>query len=246
MASRPRFPVSGYAAASIVSRGTPRGAILIRHARAALAVAVAASAAHGLACSSRAPGIPTAPSPGAGVVYIMGVSRLDGAQLSGWFNGRQPRPAGFYAASVPVEQLAQYYIEEGAAEGVTGDVAFVQAIVETGWFRFQGAVPAWKNNFAGIGAATGAEDGAAAFPDARTGVRAQIQHLRAYADPAASACAVPPLSHPCVDPRFDLVVPKGKAPAWNQLGNGNWAAASTYAASILTLYDEARAYNGVR
>jgi hypothetical protein len=57
---------------------------------------------------------------------------------------------------------------------------------------------------------------------------------------------VPPLSNPCVDPRFALVVPKGRAPTWNQMGNGNWASASTYAASILTRYDEALAFNGVR
>ena len=87
----------------------------------------------------------------------------------------------------------------------------MQAIVETGWFRFGGSVPAWKNNFAGIGA-TDTNPAPAAFPDARTGVRAQIQHLRAYADPGATTCSVPPLHRPCVDPRFALVVPKGKAP----------------------------------
>ena len=175
----------------------------------------------------------------------MGTSRLSAPQLVAWFNGRQPRPPGAYSATVPVETLAQYYIEEGAAEGVTGDVAFAQAIVETAWFRFSGTVPAWKNNFAGIGA-TGTNPDPATFPDARTGVRAQIQHLRAYADPGAYACSVPPLSNPCVDPRFALVVPKGKAPTWNQMGNGNWASAATYATGILTLYDEAHAFNGVR
>jgi hypothetical protein len=175
----------------------------------------------------------------------MGASRLSAAQIVAWFNGRQPRPAGVYSATVPVETLAQHYIEEGAAEGVTGDVAFMQSIVETGWFRFSGTVPAWMNNFAGIGA-TDTNPNPATFPDARTGVRAQIQHLRAYADPGAYACSVPPLANPCVDPRFALVVPKGRAPTWNQMGNGNWASASTYATTILTLYDEARAYNGSR
>jgi len=92
---------------------------------------------------------------------------------------------------------------------VTGDVAFVQGIVETAWYRFSGSVPAWTNNFAGSGA-TDTNPNPATFPDARTGVRAQIQHLRAYADPSAFACAAPPLHNPCVDPRFDLVVPKGR------------------------------------
>lgn len=130
-------------------------------------------------------------------------------------------------------------------EGVTGDVAFVQSVVETGWFRFNGSVPASYNNFAGIGA-TDTNPSPAIFPDARTGVRAQIQHLRAYADPLALTCTMPPLNNPCVDPRFALVVPKGKAPTWNQMGNGNWATAATYANSILTLYTEALAFNGLR
>lgn len=198
-------------------------------------------------CGSRGGMIPTMPSPvgsGAAVVPIMGSARLSAPQLTAWFNGRLPRPSATYAASVPVEQLAVIYLEEGALEGVAGDVAFVQSVVETGWFRFTGTVPASANNFAGIGALDSGAVGAT-FPDARTGVRAQIQHLRAYADPTAITCTVPPLHAPCVDPRFALVVPKGRAPTWNQMGSGNWASASTYATSILTLFGEALAFNGV-
>lgn len=175
----------------------------------------------------------------------MGQSRLSASQIAAWVDGRQPRPPGAWAATVPLETMAQYFVEEGAAEGVTGDVAFMQSVVETGWFRFSGSIPASHNNFAGIGA-TDVNPAPAIFPDARTGVRAQIQHLRAYADPAALTCTVPPLHNPCVDPRFHLVLPKGKAPTWNQMGNGNWASASTYAGSILSLYTEALAFSGVR
>ena len=127
---------------------------------------------------------------------------------------------------------------------MAGDVAFIQGVVETGWYRFTGSVPAWKNNFAGIGA-TDTSPAPASFPDARTGVRAQIQHLRAYADPSATACTAPPLHNACVDPRFNLVTPKGKATTWGSMGNGNWASSTTYAATILRLYDEARAFNGL-
>jgi hypothetical protein len=210
-----------------------------RIARVALAAALAGLAA---GCGSRSPVAPTSPTTPA-TVAIMGANRLTAAQLVAWFNGRQPRPSGIYAATVPVETLAGYFIEEGAAEGITGDVAFMQSVVETAWFRFSGSIPASANNFAGIGA-TDTDPLPATFPDARTGVRAQIQHLRAYADPTALTCTVPPLHHPCVDPRFDLVVPKGKAPTWNQMGNGNWATAPTYASSILGLYTEALAFNG--
>jgi hypothetical protein len=198
------------------------------------------------ACSSTRPS-PTAPTPPTtpiATVAIMGPSTLSADQIVAWFNGRQPQPTGNYAATVSVALMARYFVEEGAAEGVTGDVAFMQSVVETGWFRFSGSVPASYNNFAGIGA-TDTNPAPAVFPDARTGVRAQIQHLRAYADPSATTCTVPPLRNPCVDPRFALVLPKGKAPTWNQMGNGNWATASTYASSILALFNDARAFNGV-
>lgn len=196
-----------------------------------------------LAACKPAPTPSAAPAPApapSGNVSIMGNARLDAGRLAAWFHNRQPQPGGTYAATVAVETLAQYYVEEGAAEGVKGDIAFVQAIIETGWFRFGGSVPAANNNFAGIGA-TNTNPAPAAFPSARTGVRAQIQHLRAYADASATSCTIPPLHHGCVDPRFALVTPKGKAPTWNQMGNGNWATSSTYASSILGLYNQALA-----
>jgi hypothetical protein len=193
------------------------------------------------ACRSAGPKPPSiappAITPGT-AIPIMGASRLTALRLAAWFNRRQPRPSGTYAATVPIDRLATIFIQEGAAEGVTGDVAFVQSVVETGWFRFGGPVAGWMNNFAGIGV-TDTHPSPATFPDVRIGIRAQIQHLRAYADPRASACTVPPLAHPCVDPRFNLVSPKGTARSWNDLGNGKWATASTYATRILSLYSEA-------
>jgi hypothetical protein len=213
----------------------------MRFPRAALPAVIALAAFAG-ACRSAGPTTPSTVPPPVTTIPIMGASRLTAAQLTTWFDLRQPRPSGVYSATVPVDALAAIFIEEGAAEGVTGDVAFVQSIVETGWFRFGGTVAGWMNNFAGIGA-TDTNPSPAVFPDARTGVRAQIQHLRAYADPRASACSVPPLAYPCVDPRFHLVSPKGIAPNWNDLGNGRWATSSTYGTSILSLYSEALAFS---
>ncbi len=211
--------------------------------RSALVILAAALAVAATACGSNQS--PASPTPQPVAVPIMGPPTLNAGQLVAWFNRRQPRPSGDYAATVPVATLAQYFIEEGAAEGVAGDVAFAQSIHETGWFRFGGVVPPSANNFAGIGA-TDTDPKPAVFPDARTGVRAQIQHLRAYADAGAYACAVPPLHNPCVDPRFALVVPKGKATTWNQMGTGNWATDPAYASKILALYAEARSFNGLR
>ena len=200
-----------------------------------------------VACGSNptSPSSTGAPASGAPPLPVMGGARLNASQLVTWFSRRQPQPAGVYGATEPVEALASYFIEEGAREGVGGDVAFVQSIIETGWFRFSGSVPGWKNNFAGIGAIDGSPGDAASFPDARTGVRAQIQHLRAYADPGATSCTVPPLHAPCVDPRFALVSPKGRAPLWNQFGSGVWASSATYGADIVARYQEALAFNGM-
>lgn len=197
----------------------------------------------GYGCGSERTPLSPSPTPTPGAYRVMGANRVSAPAMAAWFHTRTPRPPGTYSATVPIETLAATFIEEGAAEGVTGDIAFVQSIVETGWFRFGGSITPAHNNFAGIGA-TDSNPAPAVFPDARTGVRAQIQHLRAYADPSAAACTVPPLQNACVDPRFHLVIPKGRAPTWNEFGNGNWASASTYAGSILTLFAELLAFAG--
>lgn len=176
-----------------------------------------------------APTIPTPLPPSPSAVTVMGASRLSGMQIATWFR-EQTRPT--YRALVPIETLAALFVEEGAVEGVRGDIAFAQSIIETGWFSFGGRVPASANNFSGLGATDGTTS-YAVFPDARTGVRAQIQHLRAYADPAVT---VANLHRPLVDPRFSLVSPKGKARTWNQMGNGNWATSTDYAPRIIEHY----------
>jgi hypothetical protein len=192
-----------------------------------------------LALAACSPPTPT-PQSSPGSVPLMGGNGVNAAQMAAWFGTHSP---GSYAATVPVGQLAQLYLEEGAAEGVRGDIAFAQAIIETGWFRFAGSVPNWYNNFAGIKTA----DGSAyqQWPDARTGVRAQIQHLRRYADPSATSCTVPPLHYPCVDPRFNLVSPAGKTPTWNQMGAGNWATDPGYAQKVLNIYNSIRSSVGL-
>ena len=147
---------------------------------------------------------PPPPPPPSGTVPIMGPAQIDAGRLASWFHGRSPQPGGAYAATVSVETLATYYLQEGAAEGVRGDVAFIQAIVETGWFRFGGSVPAWKNNFAGIGA-TDTNPAPAAFPDARTGVRgadpAPSCVRRRGGDRVHGATAAQPVRRPALQPR---------------------------------------------
>lgn len=98
-----------------------------------------------------------------------------------------------------IEELAQLFIDEAEIEGVRADVAWAQALKETGYFKYGGIVLPEQNNYAGIGALNNNSKGdAAIFDTPKIGVRAQIQHLKAYA-------STEPLKNKCVDPRFHLV-----------------------------------------
>lgn len=139
---------------------------------------------------------------------IMGEAQATAQQMALFCRSKNSTPQ---LTSCCLEQLAEMFIEEGKAEGVRGDVAFAQSLHETGYFKFGGIVLPAQNNYAGIGALNGNTTGqAASFPDPRTGVRAQIQHLKAYASTEA-------LVNECVDPRFSLVA-RGVAPYVEWLG----------------------------
>ncbi|MDP8977042.1 MAG: glucosaminidase domain-containing protein [Actinomycetota bacterium] len=160
---------------------------------------------------------------------VMGRQVLHPGEMARWYRRTGVRPA----RRVRVGRLARLFLQEGRAEGVRGDIAFAQAVVETGYFRFTGDVRPGAHNYAGLGAVGGGARGAR-FRTPRRGVRAQIQHLRAYADPRARPGR---LAHPLVDPRFGLVRPKGKARRWVKFGSGVWAADTTgYGRRILRIY----------
>jgi hypothetical protein len=165
---------------------------------------------------------------------VMQRERMSAADMAAWFRDHEPRSTS-YRASVPVDELARLFVEEARAEGVAGDLAFAQSVLETGWFRWpsHGQVTPTHNNFGGIGACDGGTCTVARFPSARIGVRAQIQHLRAYADPTVTTDN---LAYPLESPRFHLVLPKGRAPYWEQFGSGNWATDPAYGSKILTLH----------
>lgn len=143
-----------------------------------------------------------------GKTAILGTVQATAQQMALFCRSRNAAPR---LPACSVEELAQMFLEEGAAEGVRGDVAWAQSLKETGFFRYGGIVLPEQNNYAGIGALNGNAQGqAASFPDPRTGVRAQIQHLKAYASTEA-------LTKACVDPRFSLVS-RGSAPYVEWLG----------------------------
>lgn len=113
--------------------------------------------------------------------------------------------------SCSIEELANIFYQEGLTEGVRWDIAWAQSIKETGAFNYGGIVLPEQNNYAGIGALNNNSQGqAATFDSPRIGVRAQVQHLKAYASKEA-------VRHVIVDPRFELVK-RGSAPNVEWLG----------------------------
>lgn len=144
--------------------------------------------------------------------FIMGKIKLTAKQLKKYLVSKNKAPK---LQGVSVLEFCKLWIEEGKKEGVRGDIAFCQACHETGFFKYGGVVIPTQNNFGGIGAVNGSKKGAGAvFKTPRLGVRASIQHLKAYGSKE-------PLVNACIDPRFHLVT-RGCAPNFEDLG-GKWA-----------------------
>jgi hypothetical protein len=204
-------------------------------------------------------------------------------QLVAWWEARSPRQicnrsstvGGVWTCheSVPYEfraggggftprQVIRLYLQEGAREGIGGDIAFMQSIVETAWFFYpdSGQVRPEDNNTGGLGAFDGGGNRPYQFPDLRTGIRAQMQHLRLYADPNTAPDGSnlgSPLAQD-VDGRYpvrwrfvrSLMDAQGQSrfagrvPMWEGFGNGMWATDPQYASKILTHLRQALTHNG--
>ena len=130
-----------------------------------------------------------------------------------------------------IEIYCTIFKQEAEAEGVRVEVAFAQAMLETGFLKFGGDVKPDQYNFAGIGATGGVPGNE--FSDVREGIRAQIQHLKCYASDAA-------LNNPCVDPRWGSWL-RNKAPYVQWLSKANnpygigWATDAGYAEKLLNM-----------
>jgi len=214
--ARQRQQAAGAAASAAAAATHSLGA-----ARAALTRAVVARSA--LIASFRGPAeTGDAPPPS-----ILGPPALDPAELVAWF-----QQSGYVdLTSTPVVVLARWYIDVGRAEDVRGDLAFAQAVLETGGFSSTAAVA--DNNYAGIGYCDSCSGGLH-FPSPHAGVVGQIQLLRTYADPGLTAnqLASPP-ALPALDPAAQYR--RGCCPTWGSL-TGTWASDPEYGAKILQLY----------
>ena len=135
---------------------------------------------------------------------IMGKAKATADQMKSYLKKKNP--------SVPqsVLDMVPLYLSEGEAEGVRGDIAFAQSCLETGNFTFSGsAVTLPQNNFCGLGVTQRGRTGLS-FETAQLGIRAQIQHLKAYA-------STDKLRKARIDPRFRYVT-RGCAPYAEWLG----------------------------
>ena len=132
-------------------------------------------------------------------------------------------------------KFCRIVFEEAEEEGIKAEVVFAQICKETNFLQFGGTVQAKQCNFAGLGATDGGGK-PETFSDVREGVRAQVQHLKAYA-------CTDDLQNLSVDPRFNKVE-RGTAEYVEWLGirenpNGKgWATAKHYGYSLAYDYED--------
>ena len=162
-----------------------------------------------------------------GYTKIMGDAVAAAEQMKAYLKAKNPDVAQ------SVLDMASLYLSEGKAEGVRGDIAFAQSCLETGNFTFSGsAVTLSQNNFCGMGVTSNGMKGNS-FDTPQLGIRAQVQHLKAYASTDA-------LKNACIDPRFKYVT-RGCAEYVEWLGQKEnpdgkgWAAGAGYGEKILSI-----------
>jgi len=159
---------------------------------------------------------------------IMGEGKLTEQQMHSFFlsNGD----------SIGISRLSDIillYMQECKAEGVNHDIAFIQMCHETGFLKYNGVVKADQNNFCGLGTVNDDTPGEA-FETARQGIRAHIQHLKAYASHDT-------LNNKRIDNRFDFVE-RGTAKVIKEL-TGKWAADPKYDRKLLGLIIRVEKHN---
>ncbi len=171
---------------------------------------------------------------------IMGSSSVTVQDMVDYFNASgetYPAEALSQGGADSIETFCQMYYDEACAEGVRPEVAFAQTMKETGFLQYGGDASIEQFNFAGLGTTGGGVPGNS-YPDVRTGIRAQIQHLKAYATTDV-------LAQECVDDRYEYVK-KGSAPYVEWLGQQEnpegvgWATGDNYGYDIVSMIHEMR------
>ena len=161
------------------------------------------------------------------MLKIMGKSQASIEQMRTYIKEVNPQVPDSVVKMIPL------YIAEGTVEGVRGDIAFAQSCLETGDFTFfNSAVTFNQNNFCGLGVTKTGMKGNS-FKTPAEGIRAQIQHLQAYA-------STDKLQNRCVDPRYTYVN-RGCAEYVEHLGthenpkSQGWASGQNYGQKIINI-----------
>ncbi len=164
------------------------------------------------------------------MLKIMGKPQASIEQMRAYIRKVNPQ------VSDSVIKMLPLYITEGEAEGVRGDIAFAQSCLETGNFTFaSSAVTLEQNNFCGMGVTSTGMKGSS-FQTPAEGIRAQIQHLQAYA-------CTDRLKQKCIDPRYTYVN-RGCAEYVECLGiqenpkGQGWAAGKNYGQKIISILND--------
>lgn len=169
---------------------------------------------------------------------IMGSSDVTVQEMVDYFNASgEEYPAEEFSegGADSIETFCQMYYDEATAEGVRPEVAFAQTMKETGFLQYGGDASIEQFNFAGLGT-TGNGVPGNSYPDVQTGIRAQIQHLKAYATSDS-------LNQECVDDRYKYVK-KGSAPYVQWLGQQEnpeglgWATGNNYGYDIVGMIED--------
>lgn len=160
-------------------------------------------------------------------------------QMVNYYNAKASYPSYYGSAdAADIRAFCQMYYEEAVAEGVDPALAFCQAMKETGFLRFNGQVQIEQFNFAGMGVTDSTTNGDS-YQNVREGIRAHVQHLKAY------AVKNPAFANPVVDKRYSswfAANRSGTAPYIEWLGISEnpsgfgWATEKGYGYSILNDY----------
>ena len=170
-----------------------------------------------------------------GYYTVMGNTTVSLAQMTSQYEAQAveyPSAVLGEGGASTIEDFCNIILEESYAEGVRGEVVFEQAMLETGWLQYGGDSGVSQYNFAGLGTTGGGVAGVS-YPDVRTGIRAQVQHLKAYASDES-------LNQDCVDTRFDMVK-RCSAPYVEWLGQKEnpdgvgWAEGANYGTKLRKL-----------
>ena len=180
---------------------------------------------------------------------IMGNSEVTVNQMVSYFKSKNPNYDTFSkygttydgilasGGAATIESFCQMYYEEALMEGIKPEIAFAQAMLETGFLQYGGDVKPDQYNFAGMGA-TGNGVAGNSFDNVRMGIRAHIQHLKCYA-------STEPLNNDRVDPRWSESL-RGKALYVEYLSIPNnpygtgWAGDPNYAEKIINMVNQMR------